>query len=364
MGMRYKFYFPCLLMLFSLESSGVAQNSFFHGNSLLNSLQSITASTIPPSGDLNPYGVAFVPSGFPSGGSIVGGDVLVANFNNSGNLQGTGTTIVSITPTGKQSVFATSTLIGLDTALGVLSRGFVIVGNLPVAYPGGNATPGQGSLQIFNKNGTLVATLNDPALLDSPWDLTIHEQGSQAQVFVSNVLSGTVTRLNLSISGNQVTVVSKTQIGSGYTHQPNAAAVVVGPTGLAYDSNRDTLYVASTADNKIFAIGDAGDRSSSAGQGYVVFANQTVLHGPLGLVLAPNGNLITANGDAVFAGGMQNELVEFTPQGFLVAQYEIDAGAPGGAFGVAVTNSQGSVRFAAVDDDLNTVTIWTLSSDS
>src|SRR5580658_1195961 len=324
-NMKHKFYLPLMLALISLESAGLAQSLFLRNNSILDSLQSITASTIPPSGDLNPYGVAFVPAGFPAGGSIAAGDVLVANFNNNSNLQGTGTTIVSITPTGQQSVFATSTLIGLDTALGVLSRGFVVVGNLPVAYPMGVATPQQGSLQIFNRNGTLVATLNDPNLLDSPWDLTINDQGSQAQVFVSNVLSGTVTRLNLSVGATQVTVVSKTRIGSGYGHQPNAAAVVVGPTGLAYDPFHDTLYVASTADNKIFAIGDAGNRNSSADLGFVVFADQTHLHGPLGLTLEPNGNLITANGDAVFAGGTQNELVEFTPQGRLVAQYQMDA---------------------------------------
>jgi hypothetical protein len=65
-------------------------------------------------------------------------------------------------------------------------------------------------------------------------------------------------------------------------------------------------------------------------------------------------------GDAVNTGGTQNELVEVTRQGFKVAEYELDAGAPGGAFGVAGTASKGSVRFAAVDDDLNTVTIWTL----
>ena len=283
--------------------------------------------------------------------------ILVANFNNSSNLQGTGTTIVSITPTGQQSVFATSTLIGLDTALGVLSRGFVIVGNLPVAYP--QVTPGQGSLQVFNRNGNLAATINDP-LLDSPWDLTIYDQGSQALVFVTNVLSGTVTRVNLSVGNNQVSVVSKTRIGAGYAHQPNAAAVVVGPTGLAYDPSRDILYVASTADNKIFAIGDAGGRNGSAGPGFVVFADQNHLHGPLGLTLAPNGNLITANGDAVFAGGTQNDLLEFTPQGYLVAQYQMDAGAPGGAFGIAGTAYQGSFRFASVDDDLNTLTIWTV----
>jgi hypothetical protein len=105
--------------------------------------------------------VAFVPAGFPPGGSIVAGAVSVSDFNNNSNLQGTGTTIVSITPTRQQSVFATSKLIGLDTALGVLSRGFVVVRNLPVAYPGGVAKPQQGSLQIFNRNGNLVATIND-----------------------------------------------------------------------------------------------------------------------------------------------------------------------------------------------------------
>jgi hypothetical protein len=361
--MRKKLYFPLVLALVSVESATVAQAQLLRNNSVLESLQSITASAIPPNGDLNPYGVAFVPAGFPTGGTIATGDVLVANFNSSSNLQGTGTTIVCITPAGQQSVFATSTLIGLDTALGVLSGGFVVVGNLPVTYPGGVATPQQGSLQVFDRNGLLVATINDPTLLDSPWDLTIHDQGSQAQVFVSNVLSGTVTRVNLAVGSSTVTVVSKTQIGSGYTHQPNAAAVVVGPTGVAFDAGLDTLYVASTGDNKIFAISHALERgNASSGTGSVVFADATHLHGPLGLVLSPTGYLITANGDAVNPGGTQNALVEFTRLGLLVAQYQLDAGAPGGAFGIALvsTSSPGSIRFAAVDDDLNTVTIWTL----
>ena len=47
-------------------------------------------STLPPNGDLNPYGVAFVPLLFQSGsGPVQPGDILVSNFNNSSNLQGT-----------------------------------------------------------------------------------------------------------------------------------------------------------------------------------------------------------------------------------------------------------------------------------
>ncbi len=352
-NMAHRQLLPVLLGTVCLECAIVAQTPAFVQGSILDSLHSITESTIPSNGDVNPYGIAFVPTGFPSG-RIAPGDVLVANFNDSGNFQGTGTTIVSITPKGKKSLFATSPLFGLDTALGVLSGGFVVVGNLPVTYPAGN--PGQGSLQIFDANGNLVKTLNDSKLLDSPWDLTIDDHGSHAEIFVSNVLSGTVTRLVVSV-GTQVNVTSKTRIGNGYAHAPNAAAVVVGPTGLAYNASNDTLYVASTADNEIFAINDAAARSGAADRGLLVLDDPKHLHGPLGLVLTPNGNLITANGDAVNPGGTQNDLVEFTPQGTVIATYQLDSGPAGGAFGIAIA-VQNTINFAAVDDDLNSVTVW------
>ncbi|HKI18687.1 MAG TPA: TIGR03118 family protein, partial [Isosphaeraceae bacterium] len=75
-----------------------------------------TLMTVPANGDLNPYGVAFVPTNFPSGGTIKPGDVLVSNFNGSSNLQGTGTTIVDISPNGSESLFfQDSSAPGLDT---------------------------------------------------------------------------------------------------------------------------------------------------------------------------------------------------------------------------------------------------------
>src|SRR5579864_9550070 len=65
---------------------------------------SLSVSTVPLNGDINPYGVAFVPHGFP-GGMLSGGDILVSNFNNSTNAQGTGSTVVRITQGGAMSVF-------------------------------------------------------------------------------------------------------------------------------------------------------------------------------------------------------------------------------------------------------------------
>ena len=162
-------------------------------------------STVPANGDLNPYGVAFVPANFPTGGTISQGDILVSNFNNSANQQGTGTTIVSLTPRGGESTFfqgpSTPGQLGLTTALGVLQRGFVIVGSLPATYDsqGNLESVGQGSLIILDRNGNVVDTISDSQFLDGPWDLTVNDQGSKAEVFVSNVLNGVVTRIDLSI---------------------------------------------------------------------------------------------------------------------------------------------------------------------
>ena len=89
------------------------------------------ASTVPANGDLNPYGVAVVPA---STGNLVKGHILVSNFNNSSNLQGTGTTIVDIAPNGAVKLFAwvdPASLpspcpggVGLTTALAVLRTGW------------------------------------------------------------------------------------------------------------------------------------------------------------------------------------------------------------------------------------------------
>ena len=219
----------------------------------------IVSCTIPANGDLNPYGVVFVPKGFPSGGKIAPGDVLVANFNNSSNLQGTGVTIIKFTPSsgavaplvspgqnGKATTFFTSTPTGLTTALGILSKGFVLVGNLP-STDGSFKTHGQGSLQVIDRNGNLVRTLTDAKFLGSPWDLTINDEGAHAQVFVSNAVTGTVVRIDLSVAENDVAVMSQNEIADGYAHHGNPAAFVLAPTGLAFDKKANILYVASTA---------------------------------------------------------------------------------------------------------------------
>ena len=59
---------------------------------------STIALTVPGNGDVNPYGVAVVGR---SQGMLHRGSVLVSNFNNKKNLQGTGTTIVQVSPAAR-----------------------------------------------------------------------------------------------------------------------------------------------------------------------------------------------------------------------------------------------------------------------
>jgi uncharacterized protein (TIGR03118 family) len=328
----------------------------------------LNASTVPGNGDLNPYGVAFVPPGFRSGGPLVPGDILVSNFNDFTNTQGTGTTIVSIAPDGTQSLFFqgdTNVLgpLGLTTALGVLKRGYVIVGSVPNV----DGVAQQGSLLILDRFGNVVETLSDPNLLDGPWDLTVNDNGATAQVFVSNVLNGTVTRIDLDVPFQGApTVKHMTEIASGYLFRTDPNAFVVGPTGLAFVPGRNLLFVASTGDNEIFAIPNAGTTTMDQGMGTVIYNDPAHLRGPLGLVFDPlNGDLITTNGDAVNPdpNGVQvSEIIEFTPLGQFIAERPVDnLGLPGGAFGIALETMGKHQRFAAVDDDTNTLEVWNVT---
>jgi hypothetical protein len=327
----------------------------------LSSTTPVNVSTIPPNGDVNPYGVAIVPKGFAAGGPLAAGDILVSNFNASANLQGTGTTIDSITPAGALSVFFQGPSgLGLTTALGVLKSGFVVVGNMPTT-DGSSATVQAGSLIILDKSGTQVLNLTDATNINGPWDLAVNDNPTAPQVFISNVLSGTVSRLNFKISHGTISLVSSTQIASGYTHRSDPAALELGPTGLVFDSKTNALFVVSTADEAVYAVPHANTVKTANGTGAIVYQDATHLHGPLGLAQAPNGDLIIANGDALNADSNQpSELVEITRAGAFVSQFSIfpSQGAP---FGVALSFSDTTITLAAVNDDNNMLQIYTLN---
>jgi hypothetical protein len=323
-------------------------------------------STVPHNGDVNPYGMALVNEDW---GRLVAGDTLVSNFNAASNFQGTGTTIVQMTPHGGRSLFAHITDgdvhgvctggVGLTTALAILQNRWVIVGSLPTS-DGTSATAKAGCLIILDSNGNVVETLNHAYGINGPWDLTSVDSGADSIVFVTNVLNGTVAangavvdrgtvvRLVLHTAGSaNPWVVSSTVVGSGFAERTDPAALVVGPTGDAVNA-AGTLFVADTADNRIAAIPNAMTRKGSALTGTDVTANGW-LNAPLGLTLAPNGDILTVN-----AG--DGRIVETSPAGAQVAFRWLDkSGSPPGSgalFGLVVTPNRNGVYF--VDDATNT----------
>jgi hypothetical protein len=290
-------------------------------------------STVPSNGDVNPYGVAFVPTGFKGGGMLAPGDLLVSNFNNSANLQGTGVTISLFTPgsTTPQTFFQ-GTGLGLSTGLDVLKSGFVVVGNLP-STDGTAFTGRTGSILVLNGSGQVVLSITSPIFIQGPWDLAVNDNGNSPQIFVANVEDGTVSRIDLKIKGQTIKVKDMTQIASGYGHRPDPAAFFVGPTGLAYNPKTDTLFVNSTIDNLVYAV-------------------------HRGLALAPNGDLLIANGDVTNADPNQpSEIVEITQNGAFVGQFSTfsQTAAP---FGIGVGVSGNVVTIGVVNDDNNTINVY------
>ncbi len=334
-------------------------------------------STVTDNGDLNPYAVVVAPV---TAGKIMQDDVLVDNFNNISNLQGTGTTIVGYRPSNGQTyLFAKLPQnlaqcpggVGLSTAMTMLKSGWVIVGSTP-SKDGTTATKGDGCLLVLDPNGKLVAAWSGPTIND-PWgNMAVVDKGDSATLFISMAGFGlqgptvtdpatglpvvhrnaTVLRLEVSIpSGKPPVLLSQTVVANGFAHRADLDNFLLGPTGLAL-SKDNTLYVTDGLDNVITAIPDAVNRTDSAGTGRVV-TRDGLLSWPLAMAWSPEGHLLVCN-------GKDGRLVEVDP----VAGKQIyaqwintdQAQSPpgnGDLFGIAMTPD--GTGFYYVMDDVNTL---------
>jgi hypothetical protein len=334
-------------------------------------------STVTDNGDLNPYAVIVAPV---SAGKVHKDDVLVDNFNNVSNLQGTGTTIVDYNPAAqKATLFAKLPQnlpqcpggVGLTTAMTMLKSGWVIVGSTP-STDGTTRTKGAGCLILFDANGNLVTTWSGPNI-NGPWgNMAVKDDGATATLFISmagfeipgpevhdpqtgysvTVNKATVLRLQLSIAdGKPPQVTDETVVASGLASRADKDVFLIGPTGLALAAD-GTLYVSDALNDQIVAVSDALARKDSAGTGKVV-TKGALLKRPLALAMTPEGHLLSCN-------AKNGQLVEIDPATGkqLYAQW-IDtnqAQSPpgnGDLFGIAMTPD--GKGFYYVQDDVNSL---------
>jgi len=332
-------------------------------------------STITDNGDLNPYAVVVAPV---SAGKIQKGDVLVDNFNNQSNLQGTGGTIIDYNPsTHATTLFAKipQTLaqcpggIGLTTAMTMLSSGWVIVGSAP-SKDGTTRTKGAGCLLVLDADGKLVTAWSG-SHINAPWgNMAVIDNGATATLFVSMAgfdMAGpekvdpatglpvvlnksTVLRINLAIApGSPPKVTGQTVIASGFGARADKDVFLIGPTGLALVGS--TLYVSDAVENRIVAIPDAASRASSAGTGKTV-SKDGLLQRPLAMAATGNGHILACN-------GKNGQVVEFDPaSGQQLAAQWIDsnqAQSPpgnGDLFGLAMAPDGKTFYYVADDTNL------------
>lgn len=251
--------------------------------------------------------------------------------------------------------------VGLTTALSVFRNGDVVVGSLPTTN-GKSKTATAGALYVVNSAGKVIESIKGGDI-NGPWDMTAYDGGTSGDLFVTNVLNGTVAgngkdvakgtvvRVALDFSVSPPRVKQEVVIGSGFDEATNAAALVLGPTGVGLAGN-GTLYVADTISNRVAAIPNARVRTTSAGVGSTVSTGQ-FLKAPLGLAIAPNGNILTVNGN-------DGEITETTPAGQQVNWIFLDStGSPQGAgalFGLAVQPGHKGIYF--VDDVENQLNLF------
>lgn len=309
--------------------------------------QLVIGSTIDPKyGQLNPYGLAVAPS---TAGAFTAGDLVVCNFNAKSNVQGTGYTIVGLHPApGSKPLLVAAdkkTLLGCN-ALALGPGNFIWA-----AAFASNSNP------VLDSNGKLVENITGKPL-NRPFG-QIYAPAKTAKTgaafYESNAGNGTIVRFNLSNSTADV-------IAKGFKVNHGKPGGILGPSGLAYDLKRDTLYIVDGANNTLVAFskvstipaggvtvakGGMTFSGPSASMARLVFAG-TPLNAPISSALLFNGNLVIGNTGN--PNGM-NLMVEISSSGKLLDVENVDKGASGSIFGMVATGTSSSTTKLYFNDD-------------
>ena len=310
---------------------------------ILNTLhtQTTIGSTVV-NGDQNPYGLAIAPV---SAGKITAGDLIVCNFNDPANVQGTGTTIVGLHPVAGATPYLIAQNAQLDWCAALTLDGSDRI--YTADYSANDDL-------VFSPAGTLTSTITTVAWNGAFGELYAPTAGpfGSASVFATSVNAGTVVRLDL-MNGS---VVSGETIVAGFTKNTGQPGSLWGASGLTYDPNGDQLYVVDGNANRLYAFRGA---SSIPANGVTVagtsfggpaaanarlVASGAPMNLPISAALLENGNVVVGNtGD--------NNVLEYSPAGVLLGEKLVDAGATGAIFGMVATGTAPANQKIYFNDD-------------
>jgi hypothetical protein len=318
-------------------------------------IKTIGSTVDPQNGDQNPYGldVAKIDAGL-----LHSGDLVVCNFNNAANVQGTGTTIVALHPHPNAAplrIAQNAALLGCD-ALALAPSDTIWA-----AAFAANDNP------IVSPSGALI-----DALAGGPWHGPFGETFAPAHppfvaaFYVSNAGDGSIVRVNIRPSGFTFDVIA-----TGFAVNNGAPGGILGPSGLQYDNSRDALSVIDGQDNSVTVLRHvsfipAGGLAFKNGvpSGVAAFLARRIfqgppLNGPISSALLPDGHLVIGN---TLDPAGTNLLVEITRGGRLAATKNVDTGAAGALFGMVATGTgDDDAQLYFNDDNDNTVKVLTIN---
>ncbi len=318
----------------------------------LDDLKTIGSAVDPMNGDQNPYGLDIAKA---TSGKLQAGDLVVCNFNDAANVQGTGTTIIALHPhvgSSPRHIAQSSSLTGCDalalSPVSIWAAAFAANDN-PIVSPGGAVLTTLSSGPFHGPFGQAFAPHAGPF--------------GVAAFYESNAGDGSIVRINILQNGTFDFDV----IATGFPVNHGVPGSILGPSGLQYDAAHDRLYIVEGTDNSLIAFCGV---STIPSHGITVIGNNfggpfghrarlihagPPLNGPISSALLPDGHLVVGN---TLDPAGENLMVEIAPNGHVLNVKNVDTGAAGSIFGmVASGHGISDLKLYFNDDNANAVEV-------
>ncbi|MBC5823738.1 MAG: hypothetical protein GIW99_03835 [Candidatus Eremiobacteraeota bacterium] len=321
---------------------------------IISDIRTIGSTVDPMNGDQNPYGLDIART---SAGDLKAGDLVVCNFNDKANVQGTGTTIEVLHPTPGSNPhrLAQSPVLNGCAALALGNPG----DNPWVAAYSANDNP------VLSPKGQIFTPLANP-IFEGPFGQAFSGTPGPfggAAFYESNAQNGTLVRIGITPQG-----FTFHNIVLGFDVNHGVPGSILGPSGLTYDAARDTLYVIDGNDvGQVYAISNVTKVRPFGIQ--ICKTSDHCFTGPdashIRLVYsgaplnAPISAALLFNGDLVIGNTGDNRLVQLNPtSGQIEGLLNVDNGIAGALFGIATSGTNAyDQRIYFNDDNDNTVKV-------